>query len=74
MMQLLCETKFKMILLQKGLSYGIVSKMTGIAKSTISNYANGYRKPDFKTACQLINLLDIDKDKMEELFDPVYCQ
>ena len=66
------ETKLKMIIVERGLSYGIVSKMTGIPKSTISNYANGYRTPDYRTACRLIDILDIDIDVFATLFDPVY--
>lgn len=65
------ETLFKKIILDKGLSYNIVSKMTGIPKSTIGNYAIGARKPDLHSVCTIMRALQLESDLIYSLFEPV---
>lgn len=66
------ETLFKKIIVERSLSYGVVSKITGLPRSTISNYANGNRVPDYRTVIKLIKDLHINPELFDTLFDPVY--
>jgi len=64
------ETLFKKIILERGLSYNVVAKMTGLNKNTISNYANGYRTPDLDTTCVILNCLGLEANSIYNLFKP----
>lgn len=66
------ETLLKKIIEEKGWSYRMISVMTGIARSTISNYALGKRVPDVQTACKIIKVLQLDMSLIDRLFEPVY--
>ncbi len=63
-------TLFQKILKENDISYGIMSKMTGISKSAICNYANGYRTPDIQTGCRIVKSLGLDLDIIEKIFQP----
>lgn len=68
----LYPTKFKKIIEQRGSSYGALSAVTGLSRQTLSNYANGIRKPDIQTACLIIKVLNLDISEIKTLFEPVY--
>ena len=62
------ETLFKKIIEDKNLTYGVVSKITGVPKSSINNYANGNRIPDVNVAVHIMETLGIDINLIGELF------
>lgn len=64
-------TMMMKIMKDEDLSYGIVSKMTGLSKSAVYNYSYGYRQPDISTACKIIRALQLDISSIETLFLPV---
>lgn len=64
------ETLFKKIIVEKELSYRIISRITGISRTSLCNYANGYRKPDLETACQIIRKMQFDSELIFTLFEP----
>lgn len=66
------ETYFKKLIDERGYSYNIISSLTGIPRSTISNYASGRRKPDIQTACRIMKALNIDISLIGKLFEPVW--
>lgn len=55
------STKFKKVREKKGLSQGVLSKMTGVSTGTIKAYDQGYRNIDeakIKTLAELSNALN----------------
>lgn len=65
-------TKLKKIMEEKGLNCSMISRMTGLTRTAISNYANGIRKPDISTAGKIIRALQMDSNAFWTLFEPVY--
>lgn len=65
-------TKLKKIMEEKGLNCSILSRMTGLTRTAVSNYANGIRKPDICTAGRIIKALQLNSDAFWTLFEPVY--
>jgi len=66
------ETLLKKIMEERGTSCRILSIMTGIPRSTLSNYVIGRRAPDIQTACKIIKVLQLDVSIIDKLFEPVY--
>lgn len=57
----MADTKFKKIRERKGISQGILSKMTGVSTGTIKAYDQGYRdinEAKIKTLAELSNALN----------------
>lgn len=55
------STKFKKVREKKGLSQGVLSKMTGVSTGTIKAYDQGYRdinEAKIKTLAELSNALN----------------
>lgn len=64
------ETLLKKILEEKGVSLYILSRLTGISRQSLSNYANGKREPDIPTAVKIIKALQLDEMIIYRLFEP----
>lgn len=62
------ETYLKKLLIERGISYGMLAKVTGISKSCIYYYANGLRKPDVDSALKIIEALRLDYVELSKLF------
>ena len=65
-------TKLKKIIEEKGLTYNMIARMSGVTRAAISNYANGLRKPDIDTAGKIIRALQLNNDIIWTLFEPTY--
>lgn len=65
-------TKLKKIIEEKGLTYNMIARMSGVTRAAISNYANGFRKPDIDTAGKIIRALQLNNDIIWTLFEPTY--
>lgn len=65
-------TKLKKIIEEKGLTYNMIARMSGVTRAAISNYANGLRKPDIDTAGKIIRVLQLNNDIIWTLFEPTY--
>ena len=66
------ETMLKKIMEERGISCRMLSIITGIPRSTISNYINRNRQPDIQTAFQIVRVLHLDISVVESLFEPVF--
>lgn len=63
------ETYLKKILTERGISYGMLAKVTGLSKTCVYYYVNGLRKPDIDSALKIFNALRLDYSELGKLFD-----
>lgn len=60
------EATLKRLRLSKGLTQGDLAKETGLAKSSISMYENGNRKPSFEVLETFADFFNVDMNTLME--------
>ncbi len=58
------STNLQKLRAEKDLSQAELAKMLGVKRSTVCNYENGYREPQFKTLILLADLLGCSIDEL----------
>lgn len=63
------DTKLKYIMISREISYSTLSSVTDISRQSLSNYANGIRKPSIDDARKIINALGLKPEDVFDLFE-----
>lgn len=64
-----CDYKeLRKIMIDKDLSINQLCEQTGVSRTVMSGVLNGHTEPTIKTKEKIISVLNINKEKVEEIF------